>query len=77
MAYGTNWPQNAIWAAKRFKEPAGASEFGGAPGPDAHAHADPPPTHVGYPGRHVPISDPQSPCDVVVSPVGRGRGRVT
>jgi hypothetical protein len=75
MAYGTNWPQNAIWVAKHTREPAGASEFGGAPGPDAHAHADPPPTHAGYPGRYVPVSDPQSPAEISVERASRGLGR--
>lgn len=70
----TNWAQNAMWAAKHTPEPADASEFGGAPGPDAHAHADPPPEHRGYPDRYKPITPAQSPDEISIQRVRRGTG---
>jgi hypothetical protein len=85
MSSGTRyspWAENAMRAAQRIREPAGASEFGGAPGPDAHAHADAPPTHAGYrqgnggpgSGRYQPISPPQSPDDISTGTLPRGAG---
>lgn len=70
----SSWVENAMWEAKRTPEPAGASEFGGAPGPDAHAHADPPPQQRGYPDRYMPISEPQSPEEISIGQAKRGTG---
>lgn len=72
----SSWLDNAMSAAKRFKEPDGASEFGGAPGCDPHAHADPPPSHRGYPGRYKPISPPQSVSEIGIESVPRGTGGI-
>lgn len=74
MTDSPSWVQNAMWAAKHTGEPAGASEFGGAPGPDAHAHADPPPEHRGYPNRYMPISEPASPENISIQSLRRGTG---
>ena len=45
MSSGVPFLDETMWRAKRTREPVGASEFGGAPGPDPHAHADTPPSH--------------------------------
>jgi hypothetical protein len=75
MTTGTPWTDQAMATASRIEEPAGASEFGGAPGPDAHAHADPPPTQ-GYPGRYIPLTPPESVNEIAtMSTVSRPRTR--
>jgi hypothetical protein len=74
MPYDANWLDNAMYAAKHTPEPEGASEFGGAPGPDPHAHADPPPTHRGYPDRYMPITPAQSADEISVETAKRGTG---
>ena len=69
MSSGVPFLDETMWRAKRTREPVGASEFGGAPGPDPHAHADPPPSHRGYRagplggGRYMPIMPPASVSD--------------
>lgn len=82
MTDSASWAENAMSAAKHTREHPDASEFGGAPGPDAHAHADPPPTHQGYAagplgsGRYMPISPPQSVEDIAtMSTISRPRTR--
>jgi hypothetical protein len=74
MPDGASWVENAMWTARRSREPAGASEFGGAPGPDPHAHADPPPEHRGYPDRYMPITPPQSGDEISIGRAKRGTG---
>jgi len=72
MSSGVPFLDETMWRAKRTREPVGASEFGGAPGPDPHAHADPPPSHRGYlagplgGGRYMPIMPPASVSDIEI-----------
>ena len=66
--------ENAMWKAKNTPEHPDASEFGGAPGLDPHAHADPPPEHRGYPNRYMPISPAQSLDDISIGRAKRGTG---
>ena len=74
MSSGSAWLDNAIWEAQHTREPAGASEFGGAPGPDPHAHGNPPPSQRGYPGRYMHISEAASTSDISLGRVNRGTG---
>jgi len=74
MSSGSAWLDNAIWEAQHTREPAGASEFGGAPGPDPHPRGNPPPSQCGYPGRYMPISDAASTSDISLGRVNRGTG---
>ena len=70
----SSWAEKAMWEAKHLREAPDASEFGGAPGPDPHAHADPPPEHRGYPNRYMPITPAQSPEDISIGRAKRGTG---
>jgi hypothetical protein len=76
MSTGAAWLDKAMWDAKRFKEPDGASEFGLPAGEDAHAHGKPPPQHRGYPRRYVPITPPSSPDEISIGSNPRGTGGV-
>jgi hypothetical protein len=52
----------------------GAQEFGGAPGPYPHAHGNPPPSHRGYPGRYMPISEAASTSHISLGRANLGTG---
>jgi hypothetical protein len=80
MTDSASWAENAMSAAKHTREHPDASEFGGAPGPDPHAHADPPSSERGYcqeplaGGRYMPISPAASPDDISIQSLRRGTG---
>ena len=83
MADSTSDLDIIMYAAKHIKEHPGVSEFGGYPGatrfpdlgPGPDRSADPPGLPR-YRAAYKPITEPQSPSDIDVSRVGKGRARV-